>query len=347
MSKGDQMKVLVTGGQGYVGAVLAPHLVDKGYNVTVLDRGFFLNNAIRENFERLGIKSLKEDIRFFEPGFLKGMDAVVDLAALSNDPAGELDQLKTLDINYLGRSRVARLSKAVGVERYVLASSCSTYGFQEDIVDETSPINPLTTYARANYLAESDNLPLSDDRFHPVALRFATAFGYSDRLRLDIAINAMTYNSINQGKVRLMRDGKQFRPFVHVRDMARAIEKVLAADQDIVSGEVFNVGSDNQNVMLEDVAETVIKLTGSANDIEWYGDPDTRSYKVSFSKMKKKLGFDCKYSIDYGVKEMSEKFRDSSFEFREDMMTVEHYKKIMESERTMRSAGYNLSSRTI
>ena len=341
------MKVLVTGGQGYVGSVLCPFLAEKGYDVTSLDRGFFSTDGTEKKFTEAGVKVINEDIRYFEPSLLRGYDAVVDLAALSNDPAGDLDPLKTLDINYVGRSRVARLAKAAGVSRYVLASSCSTYGFQEGIVDEKSEINPLTTYAKANRLAEVDNLGLADKDFSPVALRFATAFGWSERLRLDIAINAMTYNSLKDGKIRLMRDGKQYRPFVHVKDMARAIEFMLSKDTALISRNIFNVGTDSQNVQLHDLAKEVIKLTNPDNPIEWYGDPDVRSYRASFRKIRENLGFDCEYSISYGIKEMAEKFGSPEFDRREDMMTVEHYKRIMESEVRMNDIRYDIGVRTI
>lgn len=347
MEKDDKMKVLITGGQGYVGSVLSPYLAEKGYDVTVLDRGFFLNKVVIDEFKSKGINTLKDDIRYFEPNLLKNIDSVVDLAALSNDPAGELDSVKTLDINYIGRSRVARLSKAVGVKRYVLASSCSIYGFQDHLVDEESEINPLTTYAKANYLAESDNLRLADETFSPVALRFATAFGASPRLRLDIAINAMTYRSVTTKKIRLMRDGNQFRPFVHVKDMARAIEQVLRASNQAVSGQLFNVGADTQNVRIKEIAEKVGNITGNKNEIEWYGDPDVRSYQVSFEKIKKRLGFKCKYSIDYGIEEMTELFSNSKFNRREDMFTVDHYKSIMEDPYKNKGMLYNFDNRLL
>lgn len=340
------MKILVTGGLGYVGSILCPYLSERGHIVTALDRGFFLNSDIEDSFRKNGIGIIRDDIRYFEPNILRGYDAVVDLAALSNDPAGDLDPIKTFDINHIGRVRVARLSKALGVERYILASSCSTYGFQDHIVNEESRINPLTTYAKANFLAESDNLGLADETFSPVALRFATAFGYSQRLRLDIAINAMTYNAIKDGKVRAMRDGTQYRPFIHVKDMARAIEHMLTSNSELISGKVFNAGSSSQNIQLSEVARKVIEVTGINDEIEWYGDPDTRSYRVSFDKIEE-IGFKSEYSIEYGIKEMAKAFLDSSFTYREDMKTVDHYRKLIDAGNMVNRYEYDKSSRIL
>lgn len=341
------MKVLVTGGEGYVGSVLCPYLSQQGHEVTSLDRGFFSNDDTMGLFEDNKIRIVRDDIRYFDPSLLRSFDAVVDLAALSNDPAGDLDPLRTIDINYAGRSRVARLAKAAGVKRYVVASSCSTYGFQDHVVDETAGINPLTTYAKANRMVEEDNLLLGDADFTPVALRFATAFGFSPRLRLDIAINAMTYHSMKNGKVKLMRDGNQYRPFVHVKDMARAIDLMLHADQEKISGQIFNVGSDDQNVQLKDVARMVIGATGIDEEIEWYGDPDTRSYQVSFRKIRETLGFNTEYGIEYGIKEMRDEFSKVTFSYRDDMMTVNHYRGIMEAEQTISGVRYDMGARTI
>ena len=195
------MKVFVTGGTGYIGRVLVPMLIENGYGVTVLDRMFLNYDDVESKYNDIGCKVIKDDIRYFDPNFLKGQDAVVDLAALSNDPIGDLDPLKTWDINYIGRSRVGRLAKKVGVGRYIVSSSCSVYGFREDIADETSSVNPLTAYAQANVAIENDNLPLGDNSFATTALRLATAFGYSERMRFDIAINAMTLNVIKTGKL--------------------------------------------------------------------------------------------------------------------------------------------------
>lgn len=168
------MNVLVTGGAGYIGSVLTTMLLEKGYKVKCLDRFFFGEETLKEVSSNPNLELIKDDIRWFDPEVLEDVDAVLDLASLSNDPSGELDPSKTYDINYLGRVRVAKLSKEYGVKRYVLASTCSVYGFQEDVLNEDSPTNPLTTYAKSNVLAEKDVLSLADDKFAATALRQAT-----------------------------------------------------------------------------------------------------------------------------------------------------------------------------
>lgn len=337
------MKVLVTGGAGYIGRVLVPKLLERGYDVTVLDRLFLNYDDVEKEYSDLGVKLIKQDTRFFDPNVLRGIDGVADLAALSNDPVGDLDQLRTWDINYLGRVRVARLAKKIGIEKYVLTSSCSVYGFLENIADENTPANPLTTYAEANVAVERDNLFLKDEKFTPTALRLSTAFGYSKKMRLDIAVNAMTYYAFNTGKVRLMRDGNQFRPFVHVNDISEAIIRAIESDRDLVSGKTYNIGADELNVKLMDLAETVRKNVGIRSEIEWYGDPDVRSYKVSFAKSLKELNFKAKTSIEDGVREILEKLKSGELKDCLQMHTVNYYKSILDAKGMMDRHGLDLN----
>ncbi len=335
------MKVLVTGGTGYIGRVLVPDLVSDGYTVTVMDRCFLNYDNVEKEYDELGVKLLKDDIRFFDPNIMRGFDAVVDLAALSNDPSGDLDPLKTWDINYIGRVRVARLAKKVGATRYIVTSSCSVYGFREDTANEKSGVNPLTEYARANVQIEKDNLFLNDGKFSVTALRLATAFGYSKRMRLDLAINAMAYNASTTGKVKLMRDGSQYRPFVHVKDISRSIRTTLGSDSDRVSGETFNIGSNSLNVKLRDLAESIRNLASVQAEIEWYGDPDVRSYKVDFSKAKNVLGFEAETSIEDGVKEIIGEVREERLADLPQMHTVNYYKYLMDSRSVIERIGKN------
>ena len=342
-----KMKVFVTGGTGYIGRVLVPMLIDEGYDVTVIDRQFLNYDDVNKDYEEIGCKIIKEDIRYFDPNLLYGQDAVVDLAALSNDPSGDLDPVKTWDINYLGRVRVGRMAKKLGVQRYIVASSCSVYGFREDIANETTKPNPLTTYAQANIEIENDNLRLASKEFTTTGLRFSTAFGYSKKMRFDIAINAMTLNAFKSGKVRLMRDGNQYRPFVHVIDISRSIINVLGQDKEKVSGEVFNIGSDSLNVKLLDLANIVKNKVGSANEIEWYGDPDVRSYRVSFRKAVEQLNFKTIMTIEKGVDEILTKLKSGELQDFPQTHTVEYYKKLIDSELNSSKYGYNLISRIL
>jgi nucleoside-diphosphate-sugar epimerase len=296
------MRVLVTGGAGYIGSILSRVLLDKGYDVTCLDRLFFGTDSTKEIAERITL--VKDDIRWFEPSILKGVDAVFDLASLSNDPSGELDPQKTMEINHKGRARVAALSKKHGVKRYILASTCSVYGFQEGILTEESSLNPLTTYARANMLAEKEILPLADKHFTVTALRQATVYGFSPRMRFDLAINGMVLGFYKNGKIPIMKDGKQWRPFVHVRDTSNAFIKVLESAPELVNGQIFNVSSNEQNVQVFDLAKLVAESINLPFTYEWYGTPDKRSYKVSFDKIKRTLNYKPIYTPREGAKEV-------------------------------------------
>jgi len=323
------MKVLVTGGAGYIGSILCRMLIEKGFDVICLDRFFFGFDSIEEIRDR--IKIVKDDIRWFNPNILKGIDAVIDMASLSNDPSGELDPQKTLEINYEGRVRVARLSKKYGVKKYVLASSCSVYGFQEGILTEESALNPLTTYAKANVLAEKEILPLADKLFTTTALRQATVYGFSYRMRFDLAINGMVLGFYKNGKIPIMRDGKQWRPFVHVKDTSNAFIKVLEAEPELVNGQIFNVGSDEQNFQIFELAKLIAESINMPFNYEWYGSPDNRSYKVSFKKIKETLNFKPQYTPREGAREVFETLKDGRLNPDDPRtITVKWYKHLLE-----------------
>ena len=330
------MKVLVTGGAGYIGSVLCRMLIEKGFDVICLDRFFFGFDSIEEIRDK--IKIVKEDIRWFNPNILKDIDTVIDMASLSNDPSGELDPQKTLEINYEGRVRVAKLSKKLGVKRYVLASSCSVYGFQEGILTEESTLNPLTTYAKANALAEKEILSLADKSFKPTVLRQATVYGLSYRMRFDLAINGMVLGFYKNGKIPIMRDGKQWRPFVHVKDTSNAFIKVLEAEPELVNGQIFNVGSDEQNFQIFELAKLIAESINMPFNYEWYGSPDNRSYKVSFKKIKEVLNFKPKYTPREGAKEVFEALKDGSLNPDDPRtITVKWYKHLLEMQKFIKS----------
>ncbi len=334
------MNVLVTGGAGYIGSVMSRILLEMGYNITILDRFFFGTDSIKEIADRIAL--VKDDIRFFNPKILKGVDAVFDLAALSNDPSGELEPQKTLDINYKGRVRVANLAKKYGVKKYVLASTCSVYGFQEGIITEESGLNPLTTYAKANMMAEKEILPLADKSFSATVLRQATVYGFSYRMRFDLAINGMVLGYYRNGKIPIMRDGKQWRPFVNIKDTSKAFIKVLEAESEIVNGQVFNVGCDEQNVQIFDLAKRVAEACNLPFNYEWYGDPDTRSYKVSFSKIKEILEFTPQCSIRRGAKNVFDALKEGRLNPDDPRtITVKWYKHLLEMQQFIRDTEIN------
>jgi nucleoside-diphosphate-sugar epimerase len=296
------MKVLITGGAGYIGSILTRTLLEKGYETTILDRLYFGTGPIEDIKDEITL--IKDDIRDFEPSILDSMDAVIDLASLSNDPSGELDPQKTLEINYKGRVRVAKLSKTHGVKRYVLASTCSVYGFQDGTLTEESPLNPLTTYAKANVYAEKETLPLADRNFTATALRQATVYGLSPRMRFDLAINGMVLGFYKNGKIPIMRDGKQWRPFVHVKDTSNAFIKILESEPELVNGQIFNVSSNEQNIQIFNLAELVAESINLPFNYEWYGTPDKRSYNVSFNKIKNTLNYKTTCTPKQGAKDV-------------------------------------------
>ena len=327
----EKMRVMVTGGAGYIGSVLARELLASDHSVICLDRLFFGEEPIIDLIPNRNFKLIRDDIRCFDPNILKGIDAVIDLAALSNDPSGEIDPLKTFDINYIGRSRVARLSKEFGVKRYILASSCSLYGFQDQILDETSRINPLTTYAKASRKAEEDVLPLASEKFTVTVLRFATVYGYSKRMRFDLALNAMVLSLYKQLPIKVMRDGTQWRPFLHIKDVSEAYKLVLAQPSDAINGEIYNVGSDDQNFQILPLAKTVSLSLKVDTRIEWYGSPDFRSYQISFKKFRDLADFRPAYTPNDGALEIHDAL--TRGETREDIktLTVDWYKYLINS----------------
>lgn len=324
------MKVLVTGGAGYIGSILSRLLLEKNYDVTCLDRLFFGIDSVKDIADKIHL--IKDDIRWFKPEILKDVDAVFDLASLSNDPSGELNPQKTMQINYKGRVRVAKLSKKYGVARYVLASTCSVYGFQEEILTEESSLNPLTTYAEANTLAEKEILPLADKSFTVTVLRQATAYGLSPRMRFDLAINGMTLGFFKDAKIPIMRDGKQWRPFIHVKDTSNAFIKVLEANPELVNGQVFNAGNNEQNIQIYNLAKRIAESINLPFNYEWYGSPDKRSYRVSFNKIEKTLNFKPRYTPREGAKEVFNALKEGKLDANDPRtITVKWYKRLLET----------------
>lgn len=317
-------QILVTGGGGYIGTTLVPMLLDSGHHVRVLDRFFFGRDKLQE---RPGLELVVEDTRRIDGSHLEGIDAVIDLAAISNDPSGELFQQSTWAINHRARARCAQLAKKAGVKRYILPSSCSVYGFQdaETIATEESPTNPLTTYAKANLAAEDDVLELADDSFCAVVLRQATVFGYSPRMRFDLAINGMTYGAWQTGRLPLMRDGSQWRPMVHVRDTATAMIHMLGMDEATISGDVFNVGSEDNVYQIGPLGEVVADAVPGGVEIEWYGDPDHRSYRVSFDKIES-TGWKAERDARIGVTEIVAALERGDTDRTTETLTLDWYK---------------------
>lgn len=321
--------VLVTGGAGYIGSTLTELLLQRGYRVTVLDR-FFFGDTLADLQANPRLRLVRDDIRWAPASVFKGVHAVLDLAAISNDPAGELDPKRTMEINHRGRARICRLAKSAGVQRYVLASSCSIYGFQDAPVDETSPIKPLTAYAEANAGAERSTLVRASDSFTVTALRQATVYGASRRMRFDLAINGMALALHATGQMKIMRDGTQWRPMVHVRDTSRAFLAVLEADPGKVNGEIFNVGSADQNLQVLPLAKRIARACGKPFAFEWYGDPDHRSYRVRFDKIRRRIGYKCEVTPEMGAREIFDALQAGRLVDGPKTRTVEWYRNLSE-----------------
>lgn len=322
--------VLVTGAGGYIGSILTRMLLEAGDAVTAVDQFYFGRETLPPDGERLRV--LRADIRDLRREHFRGIDAVIDLAALSNDPAGELDADRTWQINHAGRVHVAQTAKRAEVPRYLLPSSCSVYGFKDGLLDERAPVNPLTTYAQANYQAERDTLSLGDGRFCVVVIRQATVYGLSPRMRFDLAINGMVRGLFKSGVIPILRNGTQWRPFVHVKDTARAMTMLLEAPRDAICGEVFNVGADDQNYQILPLAQLVADATGMRWAYEWYGLPDHRSYRVDFRKVARVLGFAPQFTPREGAREIYDALRQEIIDPDDPKtITVSWYKRLFEA----------------
>ena len=303
------MKIVVTGTEGYLGSVLAPELMASGHEVVGVDTGYYKNGWLYHGAD-LSPLTLAKDIRELTVEDLAGAEAVVHLAELSNDPLGELIGEVTYDINHAGSVRLAELAKSAGATRFVYMSSCSVYGVAEgDDVSETSATNPQTAYARCKALVERDVGAMADDNFTPTFLRNATAFGASPRMRFDIVLNNLAGLAFTTRQIAMTSDGTPWRPLVHALDIAKAIRCTLSAPRAAVHGEIFNIGSNEQNYQVKEIAEIVAGVfTGCQVS---FGDSggDNRSYRVRFDKAAQRLpGFSCDWDARRGAEQLFEVF---------------------------------------
>src|SRR5690554_3239365 len=299
------MRDLVTGTEGYLGTIVAPELMRRGHEVTGVDAGFYKEGWLYHGPDVTPL-TIATDLRRLTVEDLRGYDAVVHMAELSNDPTGELAPHITYEINHVGSVNLATLAKQAGVPRFVYMSSCSVYGVAEqDFADETSPVNPQTAYAECKVLVERDLTRMADDGFSPTFLRNATAYGASPRMRFDIVLNNLAGFAHTTKEIRMLSDGTPWRPLVHGLDIAKAIACSLEAPREVVHSQVFNVGDTGHNYQVREVAQIVAETFPGCKLSFGESGSDNRSYRVNFDKIASTLpGFACEWDARRGAEEL-------------------------------------------
>lgn len=299
-------KVLVTGGCGYIGSVLVPMLLERGYEVRVFDKLYFGEEPLKGILHN--IELIPGDVRDFDPAILGDIEGVIHLGSLSNDPTAAFDPDATRAINFEGTMKLAKACKERGVEKFTFASTCAVYGFHLDgIADETSPVNPQSDYAKSKLDVDTELQEMADDKFCPVSLRQATVFGFSPRMRWDIVMNAFVMHAFKTRRLDVWFGGEAWRPVVHIRDTAKAHIRCLEADPGKVRGEIFNLVYKNYRIL--ELAHRVRKALGEMGinvevDVN-YDQVDNRSYRTAGEKISRVLGFTPSVSVEEGVKEIA------------------------------------------
>ena len=312
------MRVLVTGHQGYIGTVLVPMLLERGYDVVGLDSDLFEDCTFGE--DPVAIPSLRKDVRDVELGDLEGVDAVLHLAGLSNDPLGDYHPGLTEKINHEASVRLAQLAKQAGASRYIFSSSCSNYGAGgDDMIDESGALNPVTPYGVSKVMVERDVRELASDDFSPTFLRNATAYGVSPRLRFDLVLNNLVAWAFTTGLVYLKSDGTPWRPIVHIGDISAAFIAALEAPRELIHNEVFNVGRSEENFRIREIAEIVIEtVPGSRLEFAPDAGPDKRNYRVNSDKIQRVLPeFKPQWTARKGAQELYETYQRHGLELDE------------------------------
>jgi nucleoside-diphosphate-sugar epimerase len=334
-------KVMVTGAGGYIGTELVRSLIAKNHQVVALDRYFFGMEPMKEFIGNKNVEIVKQDIRDVTEKDFAGVDAVCDLACLSNDPAGEMDPELTYQINRDGRIHVAKTAKKAGVSKYIISSSCSVYGQGETPkLNEESPTNPISVYAKSTLEAEQENLGLAVDNFSVTALRNATVFGLSSRMRFDLVVNLMTLTAFQKRRIIVMGGGLQWRPLIHLNDVANAFIKVIESKGNSFSGEVFNIGLDN--FQIKNLAFLVRDQLPFPIDIDIApDDADKRNYNVVFEKASSKLNFKAEKSVVYGIQEIYNALKSDTVDTGLKTVTVQWYRNLLDARELLDSVSLN------
>lgn len=305
------MRILITGNQGYVGTVMGKMMTKAGHEVIGLDTGYFTDCWMGEDRKDYVAKQIVKDIRDVDASDFTGVDGIVHLAGLSNDPTGELNPGLTEDINLDASIRIAELARAAGAQRFVFASSCSIYGSGANAaLTEEDSFNPLTAYARSKVETEFAVQKLADDRFSPIYMRNATVYGYSPRIRVDLVVNNLTGWAVSTHQVKLLSDGRAWRPLLHVEDMSQAFLKALEAPREAIHNQAFNVGNEEDNWQIRDIAERVATIVPDcAVSFAEGAGADTRNYNVSFAKIRERIpAFQPKWNVPKGIEQLYGEF---------------------------------------
>jgi nucleoside-diphosphate-sugar epimerase len=332
---------MVTGAGGYIGTQLVRDLVKAGHKVTAVDRFFFGKEPLSEFVGNNKVTIKQKDIRDLDQNDFKGHDAVCDLACLSNDPAGEIDPQLTYQINRDGRIHVAKTAKEAGVEKYIISSSCSVYGKgEEPKLSETSRTNPISVYAKSTLEAEQQNLSIADNNFSVTALRNATVFGLSTRMRFDLVVNLMTLTAFQKGRIIVMGGGLQWRPLVHVSDVSRAFCIAVKTATKKVNQEVFNIGLDNYQI--NSLAYLVREEFTMPIEIDIApDDADKRDYNVIFKKAEDVMGFKAATTVSRGISEIYSALKNGIVDVSSKTVTVDWYKNIINASELVKSIELN------
>jgi nucleoside-diphosphate-sugar epimerase len=335
------LRVMVTGAGGYIGTQIIKDLLKVGHKVTAVDRFFFGKQTLDHLTNNENLTLLQKDIRDLDVYDLEGHEVVFDLACLSNDPAGEIDPKLTYEINRDGRISVASNAKKAGVSKYVISSSCSVYGKAEDnLLDELAITNPVSVYAKSTLEAEEQNLSIASDTFSVTALRNATVFGLSNRMRFDLVVNLMTLSAFQKGRIIVMGGGLQWRPLVHISDVSNAFIKTISCPISKVNQQIFNIGM--RNIQVKNLAYLVREVLPFSVEIEIApDDSDNRDYRVIFDKAESVLGFKGQISIEDGVREIYNSLKNGKVDVGPKTNTVKWYRNILEAKDLIDSISIN------